>query len=55
MSASPATIGQKISPNAARNERVQVPARWRTGQIIVTAIIALLAIYYYTIRLEKPW
>ncbi len=52
MSASPATIGQNLSPSSpspSRNHQIVVPARWRMGQFAVIAVIALIAIYYFTV------
>ncbi len=51
MSATSAALGRNLSSNApgARDERIVVPAKWRIGQGIVIALIALLALYYATV------
>jgi len=48
MSANPAMMGGAQSTLGARGGRigVPIPARWRTGQIVVTALILVLAIWY---------
>lgn len=48
MSASPATIG-RTSPSPSSNNRVVIPASWRTKQFIVIGLVALLAFYYFTV------
>lgn len=52
MSAAPASIGQSGPasglPRTPAREGQTVPARWRIGQFIALALIALLAVYYNT-------
>src|SRR5688500_1392804 len=51
-SAATAPTGGELSPRST--ERVQVSSRWRTGQIIVTALILLLAVYYNLVGYKSP-
>jgi hypothetical protein len=37
-----------------QKERIEIPAKWRIGQAVVIALIALLAIYYFTIGWHSP-
>jgi ABC-type transport system involved in multi-copper enzyme maturation permease subunit len=45
MASSPALTGR----DAALNDRIVVPAKWRTGQSILLALVALLAAWYFTV------
>jgi ABC-type transport system involved in multi-copper enzyme maturation permease subunit len=40
---------QNVTGQPRRNERIQVPAKWRAGQLAVIALILLLAVYYFTV------
>jgi Cu-processing system permease protein len=57
MSASPAVLekpgsfGGGLKP---RDERIEVPARWRMGQLVVIALIALLGVYYFAAGWRTP-
>jgi len=42
-------MGTSGASGGARDERIAVPLQWRTGQFIVLGLIALLAIYYFTV------
>jgi ABC-type transport system involved in multi-copper enzyme maturation permease subunit len=37
-----------------RDERIEVPAKWRIGQLIVIALIALLGVYYFAAGWRTP-
>jgi len=52
MSSSAATAGQVLPPRAS--EGVVISPRWRAGQIIVSALIILLAAYYYIKGWQGP-
>ncbi len=56
MSANPAMMGGAQSTLGTRDGRigVPIPARWRTGQIVVTAFIVLLAIWYNLAGYKSP-
>lgn len=57
MSSSPAVIGNKGQLSSGKNsneERIVIPAKWRVGQGIVLALIALLAVYFYTVGWVSP-
>lgn len=60
MSASPAimdTVPEKRTGApvpANRDERVEIPTKWRIGQALVIGLIVLLAIYYNTIGWHSP-
>lgn len=49
MSATSSIVGRNASPAAPRDDKVVIPAKWRIGQMVVIALIALLAVYYATI------
>ena len=54
MSSSAATVpaGKALSPKSS--ERVVISSAWRIGQVVVTALILLLAIYYNTKGWKAP-
>lgn len=62
MSASPAVLekqggfGGGTAPRGAmpRDERIEIPARWRMGQLLVIGLIAVLAIYYFAAGWRTP-
>lgn len=54
MSASPATINSQFAPSPSTQNRIEIPMKWRIGQGIVIALIAILAIYYFTIGWKSP-
>ncbi|HEX8234603.1 MAG TPA: ABC transporter permease subunit [Abditibacteriaceae bacterium] len=57
MSASPAVMGRDQNVSAGqprRDERVEIPAKWRAGQLAVIALILLAGIYYYTVGWRSP-
>lgn len=54
MSASPAVMDTVRETTGApvpadRDERIEIPAKWRIGQMVVIGLIVLLAIYYNTV------
>src|SRR3712207_3630554 len=62
MSASPAVMGSEtarrsgVPGHTGRDERLEIPAEWRIGQLVVIGIIFLVAIYYFTAgwRIPRP-
>lgn len=50
MASSPALMGR----DTAEQNRVVVPAKWRTAQFVVLGFIALLAAWYFTIGWRPP-
>lgn len=51
MSASSGTFNPNMM---ARGDRIEVPMKWRVGQIILTILVALLGGYYYTTGWQSP-
>lgn len=49
MSATSNAIGHNVPASSPRDEGIVIPARWRIGQMIVIALIALVALYYGTV------
>ena len=49
MSSTPNVIGRNAPAAAPHGDNIVIPARWRIGQMIVIALIALVALYYGTI------
>lgn len=54
MSSTAATVPAGGALPKGTSDRVEVPKRWRVGQIIVTALILLLAAYYNTRGYKSP-
>jgi ABC-type transport system involved in multi-copper enzyme maturation permease subunit len=53
MNSSAATATPGVLP-APPTERIHVSSKWRTGQIVVTVLILLLAVYYNTAGYKSP-
>ncbi len=49
MSATPNVMSRNTPAASPRDESIVIPTRWRIGQIVVIALIALVALYYGTI------
>ena len=59
MSVSPSAIGSGNAPNnsdapISQTGRIAIPARWRTGQIALSVVIALVAIWYLMSGYKSP-
>ncbi|HEY0075748.1 MAG TPA: ABC transporter permease, partial [Abditibacteriaceae bacterium] len=53
MSASSGTFNPQLV-SAPGEDRIEIPMKWRVGQIVLTLLVVALAIYYYTIGWKSP-
>jgi ABC-type transport system involved in multi-copper enzyme maturation permease subunit len=60
MSASPAVMGSETARRSGspgqtgRDERIEIPMKWRIGQLVTIGLILLVAIYYFTVGWRSP-